>query len=271
MNNNVTALQLNKETQPLLDMRAITKNFGAFTALDAVDFSLYKGDVVAIIGPSGSGKSTLLRCINMLELINSGTITFKGEVLGTEMRGEKCIRAPKKVLDRQRRYFGMVFQGFHLFPHYTVLENVLAGPCIVGRKKRAQVTELGKKLLARVGLADRIHHYPSQLSGGQKQRVAIARALAMDPEVMLFDEPTSALDPELVNEVLDVMRELAAAGTTMIIVTHEMEFARKVANKVVLMDGGVIVDQGSPAHIFSGGGTERCKRFLSSLGLRENS
>ncbi|WP_442976155.1 amino acid ABC transporter ATP-binding protein [Rouxiella sp. T17] len=252
-------------------MKAITKKFGAFTALDSVDFSLYKGDVVAIIGPSGSGKSTLLRCINMLELINSGSIKFKDEILGTEMRGAKCIRAPKKVLDRQRRYFGMVFQGFHLFPHYTVLQNVLAGPCIVGGKKRSEVNALGEKLLARVGLADRVHHYPSQLSGGQKQRVAIARALAMDPEVMLFDEPTSALDPELVNEVLDVMKELAAAGTTMIIVTHEMEFARKVANKVVLMDGGVIVDQGTPEHIFSGGSTERCKRFLSSIGLRANS
>lgn len=270
-NGNVTLLPLNKDLPPLLEMKAITKKFGAFTALDSVDFSLYQGEVVAIIGPSGSGKSTLLRCINMLELINSGSIKFKDEILGTEMRGNKCIRAPKKVLDRQRRYFGMVFQGFHLFPHYTVLQNVLAGPCIVGRKKRSEVNELGTNLLARVGLADRVHHYPSQLSGGQKQRVAIARALAMEPKVMLFDEPTSALDPELVNEVLDVMKELAAAGTTMIIVTHEMEFARKVANRVVLMDGGVIVDQGTPAHIFSGGSTERCKRFLSSIGLRENS
>ncbi|EIF31515.1 ABC-type polar amino acid transport system, ATPase component [Burkholderia sp. Ch1-1] len=253
------------DTTRFLDMRAVTKQFGDFTALDAVDFSLSKGEVVAMIGPSGSGKSTLLRCINMLELIDAGSITFKGEVLGTEMRGTRCVRLPKKTLDQQRRYFGMVFQGFHLFPHYSALDNVLAGPCIVGRKRKRDVMERGKYLLSRVGLADRMHHYPAELSGGQKQRVAIARALAMEPEVMLFDEPTSALDPELVNEVLNVIRELALAGTTMVVVTHEMEFARKVASRVVLMDGGRIVDEGTPAHIFNGGGTERCKRFLSSL------
>ena len=250
---------------PLLQMRAATKTFGTFTALHAIDFSLNKGDVVAIIGPSGSGKSTLLRCINMLELIDSGTVSFKGEVLGTEMRGARRIRLPKKELDRQRRYFGMVFQGFHLFPHYSALDNVLAGPRIVGGAARKDVVERGRYLLARVGLADKIDHYPAQLSGGQKQRVAIARALAMEPEVMLFDEPTSALDPELVNEVLDVMKELAMSGTTMIVVTHEMEFARKVSNRVVFMDGGRIVDQGSPAHIFNGGGTERSRRFISNL------
>ena len=260
-----TPMPMPNETPRLLDMRSITKRFGAFTALDAVDFSLGKGEVVAIIGPSGSGKSTLLRCINMLEMIDAGRITFKGEVLGTEMRGERCIRVAKKTMDRQRRHFGMVFQGFHLFPHYSALDNVLAGPCIVGGQRKKDALERGRYLLARVGLADRMNHYPAQLSGGQKQRVAIARALAMDPEVMLFDEPTSALDPELVNEVLDVIKELALNGTTMVIVTHEMEFARKVASRVVLMDGGRIVDQGTPAHIFGGGGTERCKRFLSSL------
>jgi ABC-type polar amino acid transport system ATPase subunit len=242
------------DTTRFLDMRSVTKQFGDFTALDAVDFSLSKGEVVAMIGPSGSGKSTLLRCINMLELIDAGSITFKGEVLGTEMRGTRCVRLPNKTLDQQRRYFGMVFQGFHLFPHYSALDNVLAGPCIVGRKRKRDVMERGKYLLSRVGLADRMHHYPSELSGGQKQRVAIARALAMEPEVMLFDEPTSALDPEL-----------ALTGTTMVVVTHEMEFARKVASRVVLMDGGRIVDEGTPAYIFDGGGTERCKRFLSSL------
>jgi polar amino acid transport system ATP-binding protein len=251
--------------EPLLRIRAATKQFGTFTALHAIDFSLNKGDVVAIIGPSGSGKSTLLRCINMLELIDSGTVSFKGEVLGTEMRGERRIRLPKKELDRQRRYFGMVFQGFHLFPHYSVLDNVLAGPRIVGGAARKDVLERGRYLLARVGLADKMNHYPAQLSGGQKQRVAIARALAMEPEVMLFDEPTSALDPELVSEVLDVMKELALSGTTMIVVTHEMEFARKVSNRVVFMDGGRIVDQGTPEYIFNGGGTERSKRFMSNL------
>ena len=250
----------------LLEMRGVTKQFGTFTALKSVDFTLEKREVVAIIGPSGSGKSTLLRCINMLELIDAGTVNFKGEVLGSEMRGSRCIRLPKKELDRQRRHFGMVFQGFHLFPHYSVLENVLAGPRIVGKKSRKEVIERGKYLLTRVGLGERMNHYPAQLSGGQKQRVAIARALAMEPEVMLFDEPTSALDPELVNEVLDVMKELALSGTTMVVVTHELEFARKVATRVVLMDGGEIVDQGPPSYIFGGGGTPRCKRFLSRVG-----
>lgn len=250
---------------PIFNMHAAVKRFGDFTALHAVDFSLEKGEVVSIIGPSGSGKSTLLRCMNMLELIDAGTMTFKGEVLGTEFRRGKYIRLPASDLDRQRRYFGMVFQGFHLFPHYSALENVLAGPRIVHGKARDDVIERGKYLLSRVGLADKMNHYPAQLSGGQKQRVAIARALAMEPEVMLFDEPTSALDPELVSEVLDVIRELAVAGMTMVVVTHEMEFARKVSNRVVFMDGGRIIDQGSPEHIFGGAGAERTRRFLQSL------
>ncbi|GAB7534611.1 amino acid ABC transporter ATP-binding protein [Burkholderia sp. 3C] len=247
---------------PLFEMRNISKHFGTFHALDDVNFTLAKGEVVAIIGPSGSGKSTLLRCMNMLELIDSGAMTLRGEALGTQMHGEKCVWLPKRKLDAQRRNFGMVFQNFHLFPHYTALGNVLAGPCIVGHQKRRDVVERGRQLLARVGLAERLDHYPAQLSGGQKQRVAIARALAMDPEIMLFDEPTSALDPELVKEVLDVMKELAEAGMTMVIVTHEMQFARKVADRVVLMDGGRIVDQGTPNYIFAGGGTERCRRFV---------
>lgn len=254
-----------RTSSPMLDMRAVTKRFGEFTALHGVDFSLDKGEVVSIIGPSGSGKSTLLRCINMLELIDSGSVTFKGEVLGTEMRGGRYIRLPKKDLDRQRRYFGMVFQGFHLFPHFSVLDNVLAGPRIVQRKSHRDVIERGKYLLTRVGLAEKMNHFPNQLSGGQKQRVAIARALAMEPEVMLFDEPTSALDPELVNEVLEVMRELAVAGTTMVVVTHEMEFARKVSSRVVFMDGGRIVEQGPPEQILSGGGSERSQRFIRSM------
>lgn len=249
---------------PLLHMHSVTKRFGNFTALDDVDFSLAQGDVVAIIGPSGSGKSTLLRCMNMLELIDSGVMSFKGELLGCELRGQKQIRLSNASLDRQRRYFGMVFQGFHLFPHYSVLENVLAGPRIVGRLRHHDIVQRGKQLLARVGLADKKNHYPSQLSGGQKQRVAIARALAMEPEIMLFDEPTSALDPELVVEVLDVMKELAMSGTTMVVVTHEMEFARKVSNRVAFMDGGRIVDQGAPEALFNGGGSERTRRFLSN-------
>ena len=251
------------DTTRFLDMRAVTKQFGDFTALDAVDFSLSKGEVVAMIGPSGSGKSTLLRCINMLELIDAGSITFKGEVLGTEMRGTRCVRLPNKTLDQQRRYFGMVFQGFHLFPHYSALDNVLAGPCIVGRKRKRDVMERGKYLLSRVGLADRMHHYPSELSGGQKQRVAIARALAMEPEVMLFDEPTSALDPELVNEVLNVIRELALAGTTMVVVTHEMEFAREVSGHCVFLHQGRIEEEGHPREILARPRTERLQQFLS--------
>ena len=250
---------------PLLEMRSVTKQFGDFTALHAVNFAMQRGEVVAIIGPSGSGKSTLLRCINMLEMIDSGIVTFKGEVLGTEMRGTRRVRLAPKALDRQRRYFGMVFQGFHLFPHYSALENVLAGPLIVKRAARREAIERGRYLLSRVGLADKMDHYPAQLSGGQKQRVAIARALAMEPEVMLFDEPTSALDPERVYEVMDVMKELAGAGTTMIVVTHEMEFARKASSRVVFMDGGRIVDQGAPSDIFSGRSTDRCRRFLASL------
>jgi len=199
----------------------------------------------------------------MLEFIDTGSMRFRDEVLGTEMRGERHIRLSNKQLDRQRRYFGMVFQGFHLFPHYSVLENVMAGPCIVGGAARKDVIAHARTLLDRVGLADKMNNYPSQLSGGQKQRVAIARALAMGPEIMLFDEPTSALDPELVNEVLDVVKALAISGTTMIVVTHEMEFARKVSNRVVFMDGGRIIDQGSPDYIFSGSAADRSNRFIS--------
>jgi polar amino acid transport system ATP-binding protein len=262
---NTARIEETQEVTQMLDMRAVTKRFGDFTALREVDFSLSKGEVVSIIGPSGSGKSTLLRCMNMLELIDSGSMSFKGEVIGTEMRGDRCIRLPKKELDRQRRYFGMVFQGFHLFPHFSVLDNVLAGPRIVQRKQRNEMMERGRYLLSRVGLADKMNHFPNQLSGGQKQRVAIARALAMEPEVMLFDEPTSALDPELVNEVLEVIRELAIAGMTMVVVTHEMDFARKVSNRVVFMDGGRIIDQGPPEHILGVGGTDRTQRFIRSM------
>jgi polar amino acid transport system ATP-binding protein len=253
-----------RSEQPLLSMKSVTKKFGDFTALRSVNFSLNRGEVVAIIGPSGSGKSTLLRCMNMLELIDEGVVTFKGELLGMEQRNGRMFRLTKKDMDRQRRYFGMVFQGFHLFPHYCVLDNVIAGPCIVAGRKRAEMTKHGMRLLERVGLGDKAKHYPSQLSGGQKQRVAIARALAMEPEVMLFDEPTSALDPELVSEVLDVMKALATSGTTMVVVTHEMEFARKVSDRVVFMEHGSIVDQGSSENIFLGGGSERSKRFTSN-------
>lgn len=246
-------------------MRGIRKHYGALTALNGVDFDLHKGEVVSIIGPSGSGKSTLLRCMNMLEHVDEGITHFKGERLGAEVVGKRSVRLPKRELDRQRRYFGMVFQGLNLFPHYSVLDNVLAGPCIVGGRRRVEVLESCLSLLNRVGLLNKVDSYPSQLSGGQKQRVAIARALAMEPEIMLFDEPTSALDPELVMEVLEVMKELAQSGTTMVVVTHEMEFARQVSDRVVFMENGSIVDQGTAAHIFSDQASERCRRFTSNF------
>ncbi|WP_347557541.1 amino acid ABC transporter ATP-binding protein [Robbsia sp. KACC 23696] len=251
--------------EALLTMRDVVKRYGDFVALKGVDFSVKRNEVVAIIGPSGSGKSTLLRCINMLELIDAGRMTFRGQMIGAEERRGKLFRKRKGEMDRERRHFGMVFQAFNLFPHYTALQNVLSGPRIVGRKPLREVEERGIALLRQVGLGDKIHHYPSALSGGQKQRVAIARALAMEPEMVLFDEPTSALDPEIVHEVLDVMKGLAAAGTTMVVVTHEMEFAHQVADRVVFMDGGEIIEQGAASDIFTAPKSDRLQRFLSTV------
>ncbi len=224
-------------------------------ALDDVSVDIHKGEVVVIIGPSGSGKSTLLRSLNLLEMPTAGTITFSGEV----------ITRKKANLNLHRQKMGMVFQHFNLFPHMTVLKNMTIAPMKLLKKSSAEAQEKARDLLGRVGLADRADAYPAQLSGGQKQRIAIVRALCMDPEVMLFDEPTSALDPEMVGEVLEVMRELAASGMTMAVVTHEMGFAREVATRVIFMDSGQIIEEGTPSEIFDTPKSDRLKSFLSKV------
>jgi polar amino acid transport system ATP-binding protein len=239
--------------KPILELRGVHKSFGKLEVLRGVDLRVQKGNVVCVIGPSGSGKSTLLRCINLLEPPDEGRIVLEGE----EITGGRRDR-----LDFVRRRVGMVFQTFNLFPHKSALENVcLAQERVLGRP-RAEAAEKAHELLDRVGLSDKANEYPDRLSGGQQQRVAIARALAMDPHVMLFDEVTSALDPELVKEVLDVLRELAAEGMTMIVVTHEIGFARDVANDVVFMDEGVIVEEGPVRRVIDAPREERTKRFL---------
>jgi polar amino acid transport system ATP-binding protein len=236
----------------MLALEGLHKHFGDLEVLKGIDLEVGRGEVVCVIGPSGSGKSTLLRCINLLEPPDEGRILLEGtEITGSE--GD---------VDFVRRRVGIVFQQFNLFPHKTALENVSLAQQTVLSRSRKQATVSGEKLLQRVGLADKVHEYPDRLSGGQQQRVAIARALAMDPRVMLFDEVTSALDPELIKEVLDVMRGLAAEGMTMIVVTHEMGFARDVCDRVVFMDGGVIVEQGKPAEVLEDPREERTKRFL---------
>ena len=228
---------------------------GEIKALDGVSISVQKGEVVVIIGPSGSGKSTLLRSLNLLEIPTSGSIFFHGE----------DIAAKNANVDLHRQKMGMVFQHFNLFPHMTILKNLTLAPMKLLGKTKEEAEEKAMALLSKVGLADRAESYPSQLSGGQKQRIAIVRALCMEPEVMLFDEPTSALDPELVGEVLDVMKSLAASGMTMLCVTHEMGFAREVADRVVFMSDGVIVEQGSPDKIFTAPESPRLKQFLHSI------
>ncbi|MFJ8764697.1 amino acid ABC transporter ATP-binding protein [Streptomyces clavifer] len=240
---------------PAIDVRGLRKSFGTLEVLAGIDFSVARGEVVCVIGPSGSGKSTLLRCVNLLEEPTSGTVT----VAGTE------VTDPDVDIDKVRRRIGMVFQSFNLFPHLTVLENLtLPQRRVLGRDK-AEAAGIARERLARVGLTDKESAYPAQLSGGQQQRVAIARALAMDPELMLFDEPTSALDPELVGDVLAVMRSLADEGMTMLVVTHEMSFAREVADRVVFMDGGVIVEEGAPEQVIGAPRHARTRSFLARL------
>nr|WP_250649035.1 MULTISPECIES: amino acid ABC transporter ATP-binding protein [unclassified Actinomyces] len=236
-------------------MRHVTKRFGGFTALDDVSLDVNAGEVVVVIGASGSGKSTLCRTINRLETIESGTIEIDGERLPEEGRD----------LARLRAEVGMVFQSFNLFPHRTVLDNITLAPVRVRRVPRAQAEARARELLERVGLSDQASKRPTQLSGGQQQRVAIARALAMDPKVMLFDEPTSALDPEMITEVLDVIKDLAASGMTMLVVTHEMGFARSVADRVVFMDEGQVVEDAAPEQFFTAPATERARDFLSKV------
>jgi polar amino acid transport system ATP-binding protein len=243
----------------------VCKSFGALHVLKGITLEVGKGEVLCMVGPSGSGKSTFLRCINHLEQVNAGRLYVDGELIGYHERGGKLHEMSPKDAAKQRREIGMVFQHFNLFPHRTALENIIEAPMQVKRKKKDEAVARGKDLLNQVGLADKAEAYPAQLSGGQQQRVAIARALAMDPKLMLFDEPTSALDPELVGEVLAVMKKLASEGMTMVVVTHEMGFAREVANELVFMDGGVVVEHGEPREVLSNPQHDRTKAFLSKV------
>jgi polar amino acid transport system ATP-binding protein len=243
----------------------VHKQFGRLEVLKGIDLEVRQGEVCCVIGPSGSGKSTFLRCINHLEKINAGRIWVDGDLIGYRERGGKLHELREKEVADQRRAIGMVFQRFNLFPHLTVLENVMEAPLRVGREPRSDVRARSVALLDRVGLADKVDTYPGRCSGGQQQRVAIARALAMRPKLMLFDEPTSALDPELVGEVLDVMKDLAADGMTMIVVTHEIGFAREVGDSLVFMDGGVIVERGAPAEVIASPQHARTQAFLAKV------
>jgi len=250
---------------PLVHAVNVMKSFHDVQVLKGIDMDVHKGQVICLLGPSGSGKTTFLRCINQLETIDGGRIWVDGDLMGYQDRGGTLHRLNNKSIAAQRREIGMVFQRFNLFPHKTTLENIMEAPMQVKGEKKAQARERAIALLERVGLADKPSAYPSQLSGGQQQRVAIARAMAMQPKLMLFDEPTSALDPELVGEVLAVMRELALEGTTMIVVTHEMSFAREVADHVVFMDGGVVVEQGDPKSVIDNPQHPRTKSFLRRI------
>jgi len=250
---------------PLVHAVNVMKSFHDNQVLKGIDLDVRKGEVICLLGPSGSGKTTFLRCINQLETIDGGRIWVDGDLMGYEDRNGTLHRLGNKAIAAQRRGIGMVFQKFNLFPHKTTLENIMEAPIQVKGEKKEVSRERALSLLDRVGLADKPSAYPSQLSGGQQQRVAIARAMAMQPKLMLFDEPTSALDPELVGEVLAVMRELANEGTTMIVVTHEMSFAREVADQVVFMDGGVVVEMGDPKSVINNPQHARTKSFLRRM------
>jgi polar amino acid transport system ATP-binding protein len=250
---------------PLLRVRSLRKSFGANTVLDSVDLDVHEGEVTVLLGPSGSGKSTLLRCINHLEKLDAGFVEMAGEVVGYRYERNRLHELRSSVIARQRAQIGMVFQQFNLFPHLTVLENIVEAPIAVRGRSRKDATARAQELLDRVGLGDRANSYPRQLSGGQQQRVAIARALAMEPKLMLFDEPTSALDPELVGEVLGVMKDLALSGMTMIVVTHEIGFAREVADTVVFLDDGRIIETGRPADVLANPSHDRARAFLSAV------
>jgi len=250
---------------PMVKAEGVHKRFGRLEVLRGIDFEVVPGEVAVVVGPSGSGKSTFLRCINHLEQINAGRLWVDGELVGYRQDGDKLYELKEREVARKRSEIGMVFQRFNLFPHMTALGNVVEAPLHVKGTPKAQALERGRELLAQVGLAEKADVYPAQLSGGQQQRVAIARALAMDPKLMLFDEPTSALDPELVGEVLEAMKKLAAIGMTMIVVTHEMGFAREVGDSLVFMDQGVIVEEGRPAEVFANPRHERTRSFLSKI------
>ncbi|WP_369199592.1 amino acid ABC transporter ATP-binding protein [Streptomyces sp. PU-14G] len=249
----------------MVKAEAVHKSFGPVHVLQGIDLEVRTGEVFCIVGPSGSGKSTFLRCINHLEKINAGRLYVDGTLVGYREKGGKLYELRDREVAAQRRDIGMVFQRFNLFPHMTAVENVMEAPVQVKRVPKAEARKRAEDLLDRVGLADKRENYPAQLSGGQQQRVAIARALAMDPKLMLFDEPTSALDPELVGEVLDVMKALARDGMTMVVVTHEMGFAREVGDSLVFMDGGVVVESGDPREVLGNPRHERTKSFLSKV------
>jgi polar amino acid transport system ATP-binding protein len=250
----------------MVKAEAVHKSFGRLEVLRGIDLEVYPKEVMCIIGPSGSGKSTFLRCINHLEKIDAGRLSVDGELVGYRERGNKLYELPDGEICRKRSEIGMVFQRFNLFPHMTALENIAEAPVQVKKMSRSTAEAQARSLLERVGLADKVKAYPNQLSGGQQQRVAIARALAMQPKLMLFDEPTSALDPELVGEVLDVMRALANdLGMTMVVVTHEMGFAREVGDSLIFMDGGVVVEAGKPRDVLANPQHERTRQFLSKV------
>ena len=250
---------------PMVLAERVSKNFGTNKVLRGISLEVDHGEVLCIVGPSGSGKSTFLRCINHLERVDGGRLSVDGQLVGYRQKGDKLYELKLKEAAFQRQEIGMVFQRFNLFPHLTAVENITLAPIRVKGLSKAQATARAIELLERVGLGDKGDAYPAHLSGGQQQRVAIARALAMDPKLMLFDEPTSALDPELVGEVLDVMKELAKSGMTMIVVTHEMGFAREVADTLVFMDEGVVVEAGPPREILSNPQHDRTKAFLSKV------
>ena len=252
-------------TVPMVDARGVCKYFGSLQVLKGIDLTVERGQVLCLVGPSGSGKTTFLRCINHLEVINAGRLYVDGVLVGYAERSGKLHELPPREAARQRRDIGMVFQHFNLFPHMTALENVIEAPIRVKGLKKDEAIAIARQQLTQVGLGDKGSSYPAQLSGGQQQRVAIARALAMSPKLMLFDEPTSALDPELVGEVLEVMRDLAASGMTMVVVTHEMGFAREVGDLIAFMDGGVVVEAGNPREVLANPQNERTKAFLSRV------
>ncbi|WP_327680579.1 amino acid ABC transporter ATP-binding protein [Kitasatospora sp. NBC_00458] len=250
---------------PMVRAENVHKSYGAVHVLKGIDLEVKQGEVFCLIGPSGSGKSTFLRCINHLEKINGGRLWVDGDLVGYRQKGDRLYELKDSEVALKRRDIGMVFQRFNLFPHMTAIENIIEAPVQVKGESRSAARERGMALLERVGLADKAKNYPSQLSGGQQQRVAIARALAMKPKLMLFDEPTSALDPELVGDVLDVMRGLAEEGMTMVVVTHEMGFAREVGDALVFMDGGVVVESGDPRQVLTDPQHERTRAFLSKV------
>jgi polar amino acid transport system ATP-binding protein len=249
----------------MVDARSVKKSFGQNEVLKGITLQVERGQVLCLLGPSGSGKSTFLRCINHLETINGGRLYLEGQLMGFREGADAIYEMKPRAIAAQRSEIGMVFQKFNLFPHLTAIENVIEAPIGVKKVDRAIALKNAQDLLASVGLSDKANQYPAQLSGGQQQRVAIARALAMEPKLMLFDEPTSALDPELVGDVLDVMKNLAASGMTMIVVTHEIGFAREVADRVVFMDKGVVVEEGSPSQILDNPVNERTQAFIRSV------